>query len=468
MNATAVTALLTPRPSGAPVSTKGFRGGESFARRPSKQARLPAWAKEVTAAPAVPALRVKPADVTLENGLRLIVQPETISRTVIVSGRVRSNAGLQAPEGKEGIDRILENLFPYGTAALDRLAFQEALDNIAATASAGTSFFLRVPTEGFERGVELLAENLLRPALPEAAFRTVREATAGSVEGELKSPSHLSRRILRARLYPAGDPMLRQATPATVRSLSLDDVRAYHDNVFRPDMTTIVVIGDVTVDRAKAVIGKYFEGWKSAGPRPGTDPPPVPDNAPAAAAIPDASRVQDEVTLAETLGLTRSHPDYYALQVGTHVLAGAFYSTRLYRDLREEAGLVYVVEAVLDAGKTRGTYAVFYGCDPPDVSKARAIVERNLREMQESPVSPGELLQAKALLVRGISLSESSVDGIAGELLRLSQDDLPLDEPLRAAKRYLETTPEQVQAAFSRWIRPAGFVQVILGPETNP
>ncbi|HZW36425.1 MAG TPA: pitrilysin family protein, partial [Candidatus Deferrimicrobiaceae bacterium] len=436
--------------------------------RPSKPVRLPAWAKGVTAAPSIPALRVKPADVTLENGLRLIVQSETISRTVIVSGRVRSNAGLQAPEGREGIDRVLEDLFPYGTADLDRLAFQAAQDNIAAAVSAGTGFSLRVPTEGFERGIELLAENLIRPALPEAAFRIVREQTADSVEGELQSPSYLSRRALRTRLYPIGDPMLRQATPATVRSLSLEDVRTYHDKVFRPDMATLVVVGDVTVDRAKAVVGKYFGGWKAEGPRPRTDPPPVPDNAPAAAAVPDASRVQDDVTLAETLGLTRSHPDYYALQVGTHVLAGAFYATRLYRDLREKAGLVYVVEAMLDAGKTRGSYAVFYGCDSPNVSKARDIVERNLREMQDTPVPPGELRQAKALLVRGISLSESSVDGIAGELLRLSQDDLPLDEPLRAAKRYLEATPEQVRAAFSRWIRPAGFVQVTLGPEAKP
>ncbi|MGE5284781.1 MAG: M16 family metallopeptidase, partial [Actinomycetota bacterium] len=390
---------------------------------------------------------------------------ETISRTVTVSGQIRSNSGLQAPKGKEGVDRVLDELFPYGTVSLDRIAFQEAQDDIAATVSAGTSFSLRVPTEGFDRGVRLLAENLLHPSLPEDAFRVVRRQVASAVAGDLNSPDYLARRALRTGLYPAGDPALRYPTPATVDGLSLGDVRAYHDKVFRPDMTTIVVVGDVTPERAKEVFGNFFGGWKATGPKPETDPPPVPPNAPSSAAVPDASRVQDEVILAETLGITRSHPDYYPLQVGNHVLAGAFYATRLYRDLREETGLVYVVQTMLDAGKTRAAYSVFYGCDPGNVSRARALVERDLREMQTTPVSADELRQAKTLLIRQIPLSESSVDGIAATLLDLSRKELPLDEPVRAARRYGKITAEEVRAAFLKWVRPADFVQATLGPE---
>ena len=465
VNETATTAVLTPRPSGGQVSGKGFGGGESFAPKRAKPARLPAWAKKFAGTAPLPRSRVKPGDVLLANGLRLIVQPETISRTVTVYGRIRSNPDLQVSPGKEGVDRVLNNLFPYGTAELDRLRFQEAQDNITATVSAGTSFSLRVPTEGLDRGVQLLAENLLRPALPEDAFRIVRGQVESEVSGELTSPGYLSRRALRTGLYPKGDPALRQATPPTVGGLTLEDVRAYHGMIFRPDMTTIVVVGDVTPERAKQVVGKYFGTWRAEGPKPVTDLPPVPPNSPSSAMVPDASRVQDEVTLAETLGITRAHPDYYTLQVGTHVLAGAFYATRLYRDLREQTGLVYFVEAMLKAEKTRSLYAVFFGCDPPNASKARTVVERDLREMRMSRVSAAELRQAKTLLIRQIPLSESSVDGIAGMLLDLSQKDLPLDEPVRAAKRYRGITAEQVRAAFQKWVRPADFVQVTLGPE---
>jgi len=85
--------------------------------------------------------------------------------------------------------------------------------------------------------------------------------------------------------------------------------------------------------------------------------------------------------------------------------------------------------------------------------------------MQRAPVSADELRQAKTLLIRKIPLSEASVDGIAGTLLDLSQKELPLDEPVRAAERYRRITAEQVQEAFRKWVRPADFVQVTLGPE---
>jgi len=153
--------------------------------------------------------------------------------------------------------------------------------------------------------------------------------------------------------------------------------------------------------------------------------------------------------------------------VGNHVLSGAFYATRLYRDLREEAGLVYTVESVLDVGKTRGIFEVVFACDPPNVSKARGMVEKNLRKMQATPVTAYELRQAKTLLLQSIPLSQSSTEGIAQMFLDLSMKRLPLDEQVRAATRYLESTAEEVQAAFSKWIRPREFVQVSLGPKPN-
>ena len=140
-------------------------------------------------------------------------------------------------------------------------------------------------------------------------------------------------------------------------------------------------------------------------------------NKPAAAKILDESKVHDQVNLTETLGITRSHPDYYKLQLANHVLSGAFYATRLYRDLREKSGLVYTVESIIEAKKNRSFFGVFFACDPPNVSQARAIVERNLREMQTVPVAPEELQRAKTLLVKQIQISEASTDSIADGLL---------------------------------------------------
>jgi zinc protease len=464
VNDTATTALLEPSPSGEAIPLKPGRRKESFAPRQVGHVKLPVWAEQAALLPAVPPLSIRPVVIVLPNGIRLIVQHESVSRTVSVYGKIKSNPALQVPSGKEGADEVLAALFSYGTETLDRLSFQKALDDIAARESAGRSFTLKVLTGHFERGVQLLADNVRNPGLPEEAFKVVQQETIGSLSGLLKSPSYLSQRALISALYPKDDPTLRQATPETVKNLTLDDVRNYYRSVFRPDMTMIVVIGQVTPERARKVIGKYFGGWKAEGPKPQTDLPPVPPNKPSSSVVPDKSRVQDEVTLAVTAGITRSDPDYYTLQVGRHVLSGAFYATRLYRDMRERTGLVYAVEAFLDVGKTRSICGIFYACDPQNVSKAREIAVRDLRDMQMEQVTATELRQAKTLLLRQIPLSEASVEGIAGRLLYYALEDLPLDEQLRAARHYRAITAPQVRAAFARWIRTSDFVQITTGP----
>ncbi len=316
--------------------------------------------------------------------------------------------------------------------------------------------------------MELLADNLLHPALPPAAFETLKQEQLMSLPGLLKSPSHLSQRALLEALYPKGDPSLRQALPGTVGKLKLADVRSYYEKVFRPDLATIVIVGKITPDEAKALVGKYFGAWAARGPKPETDLPPVPLNKPSSARVPDASRVQDEVTLAETIGITRAHPDYYSLELGNHVLSGAFYASRLYHDLREQAGLVYTVDSFLEARKTRALFGVFFACDPANDARARSMIERDLRALRTEPVTDKELLRAKIQLVRQLPLSEASTDAIAGGLLSRAEEGLPLDEPVRAATRYLEMTAAQVRDAFNRWIRPDDLVQVTVGPAAKP
>jgi zinc protease len=82
----------------------------------------------------------------------------------------------------------LGSLFSYGTQTLDRLAFSKALDDIAANETAGYSFSVTVLKADFSRGVELLADNELRPALPESAFAVVKQQTAQFVAGNLQEP----------------------------------------------------------------------------------------------------------------------------------------------------------------------------------------------------------------------------------------------------------------------------------------
>ena len=461
----AVSATMVPHGSGKPVAGGGgFGGRETIALGEATDTKLPPWADAALNRLTVPPSTLAPVVSTLPNGLTLIVQHEDISNTVSVYGHTKNRAEVEVAAGKDGVAEVLEELFSCGSERLDRVAFRAALDRIGADEHAGADFSLQVLARDFDRGVALLADNELHPALPKEAMEIVRNQYARLVATRNESADHLTRRSLVTVLFPKSDPSLREATPATTRSLTPDDVRAYYHYAFRPDLTTIVVIGKITPDEARTTIGKYFGEWSTQGPKPATDLPAVPPNAAGAIAVPDASRVQDSVVLAQTLALTRGDSDYYPLQLGSAVLGGGFYSTRLSIDLRKNAGLVYSVGANLQAGKTRSVYMVNYACDPINVSRAGAIVTRDIKAMQIAPVGEHELTRAKALLLRRIPLSEASVDQIAGGLIARRDFDLPLNEPTLAARRYIELNSADVQNAFKKWLRPDDMVRVTQGP----
>ncbi len=459
-----IAVTLEPQPSGQPVAAKGFGGAEKLTSEPTKPVVLPDWAREALSRLEVPSWNLHPADMTLPNGVRLIVQTERSTPTVSIVGEIREQPDLEVPAGQEGLSSVLGGMFSYGTTSMDRLTFQKALDDIAADEAGGSQFSLQVQRKHFDRGVQLLADNELHPRFDNTDFNVVRQQTNDIVAGQLKSPGYLAQRATLIGLLPKGDPELRQPTPQHVSALSLTDLRNYYEKAYQPGLTTIVVIGDVTADQARATIEKYFGAWHAHGPKPPTDLPPVPGNQPAAQNVPDPARVQDAVELAEELPMNRFNPDYYPLEVGNHVLGGGFYATRLYRDLREHTGYVYYVANELEARRTRSRFIVKYECEPANVSKARVLVARDLREMQTTEVSPAELRQAKALLLRQIPLAEASESRVANGLLQRAEMGLPLDEPVRAARIYNATTADQIRAAFAKWIRPEDFVQVVRGP----
>ncbi|HEX8881033.1 MAG TPA: pitrilysin family protein [Candidatus Acidoferrum sp.] len=462
-----LTAVLKPVPGGEAVAQKGFGGTEQLTSAPSKPVELPAWAASRLLTLQLPPPVPMPAETVLPNGIRLIVRRLTITPTVTVRGNVRHNGEMQAPAGKEGISDVLDELFSYGTKTLDRIAFQTALDDIAADQTAGYDFSLDVLKEDFSRGVQLLADNEMNPALPAEAFSVTQRQLAQFVGGRTKSPGYRAERALIEGLLPPNDPGRREVTQQTVASLTLQGVRDYYARTVRPDLTTIVVIGDTTPEEARKVIEKWFGPWKAVGAKPDVELPAVPANKPSAAIIPDANQLQDSVNLSQMVSMNRFDPDYYALQLGNHVLGGGFYATRLYHDLRQITGYVYNVDVSLNATKTRTVYTVTYACNPVNTGKARELILRDLITMQKNDVIPAELQQAKALVLRQIPLREASADSIATGLVGRAQIGLPLDEPERAAKIYFGTTAEQVRAAFAKWIRPDGFVQIVRGPASE-
>jgi zinc protease len=463
-NTRAVVAYAVPRNSGATSAGGSGMAKENNAVPPSRHEPLPPWARRVLAHLQVPEQTLAPVDMRLSNGIRLIVQPEQITHTVVVAGEIRNNPQVQEPAGQEGVADVTASLLPYGTTTYDRMGLQRELDAIAATTSAGTQFSLDVLSSHFQRGVELLADEELHPALRAADFALVRQQTADALVGVMTSPQHLADVALNKALYPPGDPAQRFATPKSVAALTLANVASWYGATYRPDLTTIVVIGETTPQAAQAIFEKYFGGWRSQGPKPNVEPPPVPPNAASRINVPATGRVQSSVQLVETLPLVRADASWAQLQLANTVLTGGFYSSLLYHDLREVHGYAYSVDSRVVADRVRGSFSVEYGCDPANVVAAEAQVKTVLTELQRAPIEPDRLLRSKALLMGEVPIRDSSYDGVSAQLLDYASLDVPLNQNVLDAQRELAATAASVRAALAKYVRPDTFVRVITGP----
>jgi len=463
-NATATVAIATPK--AAAGSAFGGREGENNSVPPTAHTALPAFARNVLAQLHVPESSVHPNAQTLANGIKLITVQTSISPTVVLRGQIRTNADVQTPAGKDGVDAILNGLFEYGSTTYDRLAYQTELDKIAADASAGAGFSLNVLSKDFERGVALLADDELHPALPADAFAIVKRQLVGELTGAVRSPDFKAHRALADALYPAGDPSRRTATPATAGSVTLDDVKGYYAATFRPDMTTIVAVGDVTPERARAAVEASFGAWSASGTPPNVYPPAIPRNRASQAAIPATGRIQAEVTLAQTLPLTYNDPKYPVLLLANAALSGGFGSL-LYHDVREVHGYAYSVDSSVGGGHNRSTFTVSYGADPQNVERAQKLIVSDLTALQTKPLAADRLIRAKALLLGRLPVRSESFDGVAGALLAYSVTGRPLDTDRRYARAEFAASGDAVRAAMAKWVRPNGFARVMQVPATR-
>lgn len=459
----AVTAYAVPKSAGAATAGKGM-AKENNVIPPSGHEPLPSWAQGVLKNLAVPKQTLSPVRYTLSNGIHLIVQPETITHTVLVKGQILNNTQVQEPEGQEGVDDLTEALLPYGTTTYGRVAYQAQLDDIAASTQTGTAFSLQVLSSHFDRGVQLLADDELHPAFSPSAFAVVKAQAVQQATDQETSPDYLAGIALANALYPPGDVARRVETARSVGSLKLGDVKSWYASAYRPDLTTIVVIGNVKPAQARATIEKYFGGWKAVGPKPNVYPPPVPPNVASSVDVPATGRIQSSTQLVETIGLLRNDPDWPAMEVGNAALSGGEFSSLLYQDLRVKHGYAYYVGSELSAGKVRSTFSVSYGSDPKNIVPAQTQVLATIQSLQTKPIAATRLLNSKAQLISDIPLQQASYNGVGSLLLSYATRDLPLDQNLIDAKRELLVTPANVQASMAKWIRLHNFVRIVTGP----
>jgi zinc protease len=462
----AIIALLTPKnvrtlprsDSGAVTDTVGVT--------PSHDEPLPSWAlRYFNTALRAPAGDGEVATYRLSNGIRLTVRRETLSPTVYLSGSIRMSPDLYEPAHREGVAQITNTLLLWGTQTFDRKAFQAQFDAVSASGTLGPDFSLQVQSKNFDRALGLIADGLLHPAFPQDGLDVVKNDAARTLAAVEHQPGTQAALARIAALYPKGDPRRRRATPDSVKAISMADVQHWYAFAFRPDETTIAVVGNVAPADVKAAVERYFGAWKANGKRPSFEYPKIKTNKSQSVTVNSASSTQSDVTLTQVIGVHRGDDDYIALELANTILSDEGIGSMLFRDLRERKGYVYDVSSSMDIGRSSSTFSIEFQSDPKNVKAAQSAAVADIRRLQNALVPLDELQRAKALVLARRVLPLDSYEGIADDILDTARSGETRDDDAAFWQELLETTPQQIRAAMRRWINPGHFSRVIIAPD---
>lgn len=460
-----VSMLLQPKSMTAVPHMDPNAGVENVKYTPDREEPLPAWATAYFKA----GLRVPDSiggvsTFHLPNGITLTVRQEHSAPVVALRGNIRNSPDLYEPRGKDGVASITESLLPWGTTTYDRTQFQAQFDAIAASADLGTSFSARSQSRNFDRAVQLLADGMLHPAFPAAAFAVVKANSAKTLAAVEHQPRTQADIAQTNALYPAGDPRRRRATASTVNAVTLDDVKNWYAFAYRPDLTTIAIVGDVTPKQARASVERYFGAWHAAGKKPSFQYPKIKNSSRESVTVSSPSSTHSEVTLTQVINVHRGDSDAIPLALANTMLSDEGTGSMLFRDLRSSKGYVYQVNSSVNIGRSSSTFSIDFASDPKNVNRAQAAALADIRRLQTELVPLVELQRAKALLLAQQILPLDSYDGIAADILDTARYGRTQLDDAYFWHSLIETTPEQVRSAMRRHVRTNGFTRVIVAP----
>jgi len=463
-NAVGTLTPTTTDPSKAkpPGDLSGAIADNFSGRIPSGPLVQAAWVKAAIKEPLALHSTVKPQEFVLPNGLRLLVQEVHSNPTVFINGFVRSFEQAD-PDGKEGLGEITSGLLGYGSAKYDYSAQRKLADDLGATIGFGQSFSAHGFAKDASALIDALADSVQHPTFPEARFTLVKAQTAAGVSRRALDPNYRSSRAFDEALYPAGDPALREPSSASVGAITLDDVHAYHDAWFRPDLTTLVVVGDVDAQTIEQSVATAFGGWTASGPKPDPTLPPLPVPSPVAKII-ETPANDDSVQLGST-ALTIGNPDRTAFQLMNAILGNGGFDSRLMDEARQKRGLVYGISSRLEAGLERGTWTVEFRSLPSKTNAAIALVKAQIKRMQTEPVTGTELDRQRIRVTASAAIREEATQAIVGDIDTLARDRLPLDYYATLPARYAAVTAADIERVAKTYLHPDNLVEVVTGPK---
>jgi zinc protease len=402
----------------------------------------------------------------LGNGLTVFVVEDRRQPVITFSLAVDAGAARNEPKKAGLADMTASMLRNGGTAGRNSQEIAQLVDSkggsLNGDASMDAAFVSGTWIKANAKlGMELLAEVVLNPAFSEQELERLRQQALAGLQVAFASPETLVE-MASARVVFGQTPYAypNSGTPETIRGITRADLVAFHRAYYVPGGAYLAIAGDIAASEAFAMAESFLGKWSGgAGARPSMTTPPVAQRNILVIDKPDTP--QTRISVGE-VAIPRSHPDYIAAMLANEVFGGAF-TSRLNLKLRATEGLTYNASSGLQSFRSGGAFNIQTFTETERTSDAVGQLLAVHTGLIESPITEGELADAKARLIGLFQLSTETPEAVAQRLLLAAVNGLPADYYADYTQRMGSTTLEQVQAAAKKHLDPSKTSIVVVG-----
>ncbi|ACC83485.1 M16 family metallopeptidase [Nostoc punctiforme] len=414
-----------------------------------------------------------PEEFTLNNGLRVLLLRDRSLPTINLSGQIDAGTEFDGNQ-KAGLANLTAANLMNGTQTKNALTLAKTLEDLGADLSFSASREgVNVSGEGLSKNlpilIQTLADVLENATFPADQLELSRQRALTSLKVQLDDPRGLGRQVFQQAIYPENHPFHSFPTFESLKSISRDDLLGFYQKYYRPDSTTIAIVGDFDPVKVKTLLNQAFGKWQATGKPPVLKISSVP--------LPQTSTrlnkiipgKAEAVTYIGYNGISRKDPRYYAALILNQILGGDTLSSRLGTEVRDRLGLTYGIYSGFAAGINPGPFLIQMQTAPGDTQKAIASTLALLKQLREQGVTEAEFNTAKRSLTNSYPVDLANPSNVSSIILDNAVLGLSRSEIRDFPQRIQAVTMAQMQQAIEDLIKPENLVIVTAGPgETVP
>jgi len=393
----------------------------------------------------------KPVSFTLPNGLKvLVVEDHKLPR---VSFSLQLDNAPYTEGDRKGVDELTGSLIGNGSVKISKDAFNEEIDFLGADINFSTDgAFASGLSKYSKRLLELMADGALNPNFTQEEFDKEKDKLIEGLKTQEKNVTVVAGRVENVLVYGKNHPAGEYLSEATIKNVSLADVKTHYNTYFVPEHAYLVVIGDVKFKDTKKMVEKLFGAWvKGKAPQVSyTAPSNVQYTQINFVDMPNA--VQSEISLVNSVDLKLSDPDYFPVIVANQVLGGDF-NSYLNMNLREAHGWTYGARSSI--GVNKYTVSKFKAnSQVRNMVTDSAVVEfiKEIKRIRSEKVTDEALNNVKAGYVGRFVMNVEKPQTVARYALNIETEGLPADFYENYIKKIQAVTADDVMRVMNKYV----------------